>query len=468
MNIFFDETSTKLGASYLKGICKKIPSIKKIFTISIPNQNLIEIDGVKIINIDLDETITSNYNNLFKTIPVDKSVFDNLNFDSLLTFKMFDRFGSFNGSDNFEERADMFFNHIRFWNHIIEEYNIKISIFLSVPHEPAAFIMHQLMRSKERTSIYHEQLHLQDTYLIEKNIKIKRPTNFKNDKLLYQNAKFTIQDFREPNYKPFYFKNFFNDLNKTHLKIKKFNFIINELKAKNQFINYFFYKLKKLIHRKKISKYLKKCKVTPQLDKKYIFVPLHYQPEASTSPKGDIFVFQNLMVKMLSHSLKNSEWIIYLKEHPAQNPVFGRNLEFYKELNNLKNVFFIDEDIPTRDILLNSKAVGVISGTMGLEAIFNEIPVICFGHIYYKFFHGVFPVETNQDLKNAIEKISNGFKPKLSELIDDIKNTPKNYFRGYVNYAYEEVSKITFNENINLLVNNLIIYLNDLKFSRNQ
>jgi hypothetical protein len=463
MNIFFDETSTKLGRSYLKGICNKIPAIERIFTISIPNQNPIEIDGKEIINIDLEETISSNYNNLDKTIPVDKSVFDSLNFDSLLTLKMSDRFGSFNGSDNFEERVQMFFNHVRFWNHIIEKHKIKISVFLSVPHEPAAFLIHQLMKSKGRTSLYHEQLHLQDTYLIEENINIKKSTSFKKDELLYKNAKFTIKEFRKPDYKPFYFNNFFNDLKKTELRIKKLKFVLNELKVKKLFFNYFIYKTNTLFIRKKILKYLTKCKVTPQLNKKYIFVPLHFQPEASTSPKGNIFVFQSLMIKMLSHSLNDSDWIIYLKEHPAQNPVFGRNLEFYKELNKLENVFFINENIATRNILLSSKAVGVITGTMGLEAIFNEIPVICFGDIYYKFFHGVFPVETNQELKNAIEKISSGFKPKLSKLSNEIKKTPSNYFHGYVNYEYEEISKITFNENINLLVNNLNSYLNDFK-----
>ena len=314
MNIFFDETSTKLGRSYLKGICNKIPAIERIFTISIPNQNPIEIDGKEIINIDLEETISSNYNNLDKNIPVDKSVFDSLNCDSLLTLKMSDRCRSFNGSDNFEERAQMFFNHVRFWNHIIEKHKIKISIFLSVPHEPAAFLIHQLMKSKGRTSLYHEQLHFQDTYLIEENINIKKSTSFKKDELLYKNAKFTIKEFRKPDYKPFYFNNFFNDLKKTELRIKKLKFVLNELKAKKLFFNYFIYKTNTLFIRKKTLKYLTKCKVTPQLNKKYIFVPLHFQPEASTSPKGNIFVFQSLMIKMLSHSLNPSKYQKYVLE----------------------------------------------------------------------------------------------------------------------------------------------------------
>ena len=33
--------------------------------------------------------------------------------------------------------------------------------------------------------------------------------------------------------------------------------------------------------------------------------------------------------------LNNSDWIIYVKEHPFQNPTFGRNLRFYKDINNL-------------------------------------------------------------------------------------------------------------------------------------
>lgn len=166
---------------------------------------------------------------------------------------------------------------------------------------------------------------------------------------------------------------------------------------------------------------------------------------------------------MIANALKETDWLIYVKEHPYQNPLFGRSFNFYSRINNLKNVFLIKNNVPSRNILLKSKAVGIVTGTMGLEAISNQIPVLCFGDIYYKFLHGVFPIESNKDINLALEKIKNNFKPDLEKLIVQLNKIPANYYHGYTNYEYEEVSKIPYAINLKNLVENLFSHLSSLE-----
>ena len=161
--------------------------------------------------------------------PVDKRIFNDLNLDSLHTLKMIERIGKFKGSDNYDERLNMYFNHIKFWNHMIEFHKIEMSIFMSVPHEPSTFIIHQLMKIKKIISLYQEQLHFLDTYSIEENIKITKPKKYKFENILFENAKSTVFQFKKPSYTPFYFKNWGNNLNTFNIRFKKINYILNEI-----------------------------------------------------------------------------------------------------------------------------------------------------------------------------------------------------------------------------------------------
>jgi len=464
MNIFFDETSTNLGKNFLKGFCNKIMPVTKIITFKLPNTDQFEVKNTDILDVEYDETISSNYAGMDKTIPIDKGIIDSLNYDSLLTLKMIERFGSFKGEDDFEKRVEMFFNHVRFWNHIIEVHKIKIAIFLDIPHEPAAFIIYQLMRAKGKMTVYHQQIAFLDTYTFEETIKLQKPVKFKKDDFIKENIRLTIEEFSKIDYIPFYSKNNYKDLKNYDNKFKKLKSIINEIISKKVFFKYIFYRMNKVILDTRITNFLKKFEISPDLNKKYILIPLNYQPEATTSPKGDIFVYQSLMIKMISHSLIDSDWIIYIKEHPLQSPTFGRNLKFYMDLVSLKNVFFIKKNLSGRKLLLSSKALGIVSGTMGLEAIVNEIPVLCFGEIYYKFFHGVFPIETNVQLDQAILKIKNGFKPQKKKLLTQLRKIPSNYYHGCSNEGYLEASKIPYNQNVKNLVQNLNHYLKSRNF----
>ena len=72
----------------------------------------------------------------------------------------------------------------------------------------------------------------------------------------------------------------------------------------------------KMIHkRRKLLRYYESLTSPIEVDKPYILVSLHRQPEASNSPTGGTFVHQLLKVDILSRALPEG-WNVYVKEHP--------------------------------------------------------------------------------------------------------------------------------------------------------
>lgn len=73
----------------------------------------------------------------------------------------------------------------------------------------------------------------------------------------------------------------------------------------------------------------------PKEGEKFIYVPLHMQPELTTCPLGGQFADQLLMVRMLSAHLPKG-YRLYVKEHPDQlrhtlTHPSARSAEFYDE-----------------------------------------------------------------------------------------------------------------------------------------
>ena len=110
---------------------------------------------------------------------------------------------------------------------------------------------------------------------------------------------------------------------------------------------------------------------------------LHYQPEQTTCPCGDIFVDQKLCVELLLKHLPLN-YKIYIKEHPSQ---FNRYLighssrmsDLYNDLVKNERVKLISTDVDSFELIKHTKAVSTITGTVGWEAMVRQKPVIAFG-----------------------------------------------------------------------------------------
>lgn len=174
-------------------------------------------------------------------------------------------------------------------------------------------------------------------------------------------------------------------------------------------------------------------------NEKYVLYALHFEPEASIMNRT-IYNNQIYNIKMLSKSIPRG-WTLYIKEHPHQfnysiikhgfidqNLSQYRNKSYYSELIKLPNVKLLDYRISASLLLTNNKdkkssqkingnlqAVVTINGTIALECMQHQVPLILFdsNSALYMKIPEVFNVKSMKDLMDTFDVIS-----KLNGYID--------------------------------------------------
>ena len=191
--------------------------------------------------------------------------------------------------------------------------------------------------------------------------------------------------------------------------------------------------LTKTIYIKNLLKAYNKYSAKPDYNEKYIFYPLHQEPEASfmvrTTMSSQLFIIQQI-----SRELPKG-WKLYVKEHPSefyaykQAPYFYKNVEYFRSLNfykmikELDNVELIDLSVSTQELIKNSQAVTSITGTALIEGLMKNKPIIIWGngvHFIEKI-KDAFCIQSLNDLKHAVAQIKEGFIPKYDDFSDVLK-----------------------------------------------
>lgn len=152
---------------------------------------------------------------------------------------------------------------------------------------------------------------------------------------------------------------------------------------------------------------------TPNLQTPYIYLALHYQPEATTSPLGGPFADQYLMVDVLLAAFPE-EVQVYVKEHPAQGTI-GRGKEYYTLFADSPRVHFIATHESSLGLRENALAVATVTGTVGYESIWLNVPVLVFGYAYYLNAPGVYTVTSVETARAAAQEIMNRDRSATSE-----------------------------------------------------
>jgi capsule polysaccharide export protein KpsC/LpsZ len=139
---------------------------------------------------------------------------------------------------------------------------------------------------------------------------------------------------------------------------------------------------------KELKRHYESLTVKPDYKEKYVVLFLHYQPEATTCPIGNIFVDQELCVDMLLKHLPE-EYNVYIKEHPSQfyansEGQLGRIKETYYDLVKKPRVRLMSTSEVSFDLIEHSEAVATVSGTVGWESIVRGKPTIIFGMTWYE------------------------------------------------------------------------------------
>ena len=185
--------------------------------------------------------------------------------------------------------------------------------------------------------------------------------------------------------------------------------------SKFTYFEYLYYMSRTLIKNKLNKKFYKSISTENlDLDCKYVFCALHYQPEKTTSPLGGEFDDQEYMIKLISQLVPKG-WLVYVKEHPSQfvssYARYGekRSRGYYRSILKCPNVRFVPLTSDTFSLIDNSMAVATVTGTVGWESVVREKPALIFGHAWFKNCNAVFHITSVDDLMRALSVISKGY-----------------------------------------------------------
>lgn len=148
----------------------------------------------------------------------------------------------------------------------------------------------------------------------------------------------------------------------------------------------------------------------PADNQKYIAFFLHYQPERTSMPEAYHYSNQWLIIKKIAANLPDGI-ILYVKEHPSvfinNFDVRYRNEAFYKDISKLRNVQLIPLDCDTFDMIDKAKAIVTITGTVGVQALIRNIPVIAFGTASYRNLKNVYVDKNDMDFQKVLNQVLN-------------------------------------------------------------
>ncbi|WP_460193314.1 capsular polysaccharide export protein, LipB/KpsS family [Thermosynechococcus sp. FA-CM-4201] len=376
-----------------------------------------------------------NYNEeLINTIPpVDRDILDSMKVYESEILSMIYRWLNLSQT----EAKEHYYQHLKFWSWYLK--NKKINLFIGVvPHETYYSVIYYLCKLMSIKTILFHPLSISNSFTLmydwrapDYRVSILTQEYLKKSTIKSVNTwSSEFADFINNQTlctSPIYMKQTFEKIKSNklldfliYLNYKsKLNMQLANLILKGLLI--FMYECNKVdkIHINRIGSlvfelyYENLCTV---LDKNhlgtepYIYISLHYQPECTTLPLGDFFENQKIMIEWLAHSRPQDVWL-YIREHPSQtytvNTSRYRHPSFYNDILKIPRVRLVSRRCSSFDLIKNSLCVSTITGTVTLESLYHEKPVLFFGYHVYQYAPGVFPVRSLSDCSSALKKIYN-------------------------------------------------------------
>lgn len=416
------------------------------------------------------EAKLGNYSNLIPTentdLPYPISENDLFIFSQTERFflKMADRLGYL---ESYQWRKNLYLKLLSTWIYIIKDSNIDVAIFENIPHEGFDFIAYNIFKEFNIKCLcfYQMPIRPKETYLLHLVSNI-----FDHSEIINLNKKNKI---KEANYKKKFSgylkirKEKSTNLNSftREKRIKKFQFftlLVHYFKNLHNITEKF--KFNKVLHfisvnlglsdpylpsLRKLISYEKNLLTKPDLNMKFVYLPLHYQPELSTSPLAKGYVDQILFINLISQVSAKLGIKVYVKEHPRAGKARGsRTKVFYDTIKNLKNVEFIDKSFNSYELIDRSFCVAAITGSVGWEAVLRSKTVLMVGSRFYSSAPNVFEISNYEQcfqvMKNLDNNINNSFDDNFENKLNDyLSYLSPCVTEGFVDRKDSNISTVT-------------------------
>jgi hypothetical protein len=176
---------------------------------------------------------------------------------------------------------------------------------------------------------------------------------------------------------------------------------------KNKFQQYF--------EIRKREKFLNLNSIKNIEDDNFILFPMQSMPEAKVLTISPFYSNQITIIENIAKAIPINT-ILYVKEHPIQKTKLWRSVEFYKKIIAIPNVKLVHPSVNSQELIAKTKAVILISGGTGFEALFHKKPVILFSDEIYEELSTVTKFSTFDNLHEDISKAIKNFKFNVKEI----------------------------------------------------
>lgn len=180
---------------------------------------------------------------------------------------------------------------------------------------------------------------------------------------------------------------------------------------------------------------------------KYVYFPLHVQPELSIDVLGPYNNDQFKLISDISRSLPIDTKLI-VKEHI--NFLGQKPIKLFNQIKKLPNSYIIDHRTSSYDLIKNSEFVITISGTAAFEAALMSRWAVVLCDIYFKELPHIKYCSNLSDLKKIYHDIRISKKPNEDEVNQGIQKIIDNYYPGYWVDSYTEPNVMLSNNIIKL------------------
>ncbi len=352
-----------------------------------------------------------------------------------------------------DQRRHFYYTSLRYWHGILLQFKPETIFFDSIPHGVCEYIIYELAKLLNIKTLIIDSTWISDRSYIYSNFR-SSALAFNRQMEQYQGKNFTVADLEidlqnyyhqqtdpsvdsTPFYMPMQYSLY---LGKALFK-RRFEHLINILK------NHTLLKTAVEWLIKTIGPNLKKDYVRlqnkPDLTRHYIYAPLHFQPEMTTSPRGDIYVDQILLLETLSNALPK-DWVIYVKEHPIEWLYRGlgyynsRYKNYYQKIASLKNVRLVPVNFSSIQLISHAQAVSTVTGMAAWEGVLRSKPGLVFGYPWYRDCEGIFMVTSPAECQAVFKKIMDGYKIDKQKVINFLYCFDKSSIHGYIDIDIEK------------------------------
>jgi hypothetical protein len=341
-----------------------------------------------------------------------------------------------NDIKSFHDLTEIVHCQINYLEYLLVAKKIDLVIFHNVPHEGPDYLLYQIALARGvRTIIFNQSLFENRLFMFEKIQDLGLLVSVCQDK---QYVPPLVERKFEKNY--FYMAKV-KPLQRFSSSVRRF---LSSIKVVLSFLALFGFKKSRRYYYKHFYSldFLKsKSKYTNNkidLNHKYVYFPLHLQPEMTTSSLGGDYCDQLLAIERV-RDLIPPDWLILIKENPKQTYTH-RGQDFFNRLNRIPNIQYLTEG-NTHQLTEYSQFVATITGSAGWEAICGGKNVLIFGAAWYRSLPGVYEYRANlrceEIMSNSasIDEVRAGFERLMATSMPGIVDPA--YIQIFPGYSVE-------------------------------